>query len=48
MELIKGKDGYMEAIRALYEDAFPPAEKKPFAMMEKLEEEGRMEILAAV
>lgn len=39
---------YEERVFALYEEAFPPEEKKPRAMMEALSAAGKMEILAIV
>ena len=37
---------YREAVRQLYEDSFPEAEKKPFSKMEELSHEGKMRMLA--
>lgn len=39
---------YREAVRALYEEAFPEIERKPFSLMEELSGQGQMEILAVV
>lgn len=37
---------YCAAVKALYLEAFPAAERKPFEKMEELAREGRMELLA--
>lgn len=37
---------YREQVWTLYEQAFPPEEKKPRELMEKLQAEGKMELLA--
>ena len=37
---------YYNAIRSLYEEAFPEEEKKPFERMEELAYQGKMELLA--
>lgn len=39
---------YKEEIFALYEEAFPPEEKKPRELLETLAEQGKMELLAVV
>ena len=39
---------YRTEVYKLYEAAFPAEEKKPFEMMEKLAEEGKMELMAIV
>ena len=39
---------YKAQLYELYEEAFPEQEKKPLQVMEKLAEDGRMEILAMV
>ncbi len=51
MELIKlGKTEkrYLEPLKALYFDAFPEVERKPFPYMEELCASGKMEMLAVV
>lgn len=48
MELIKAEGIYLDQLKELYEEAFPREEKKPFALMERCAEEGKMEILAVV
>lgn len=51
MELLNiQKEGsrYQEAVWELYEQAFPADEKKPRDLMEKLEAEGKIELLALV
>lgn len=40
------REEYLEAVKALYLTAFPKEEKKPFALMEQLAREGKMEIQA--
>lgn len=37
---------YKDEVYALYEEAFPPEEKKPLEMMEDLTAQGKMELLA--
>ena len=39
---------YREAVHALYEEAFPEIERKPFSLMEELSARGKMEMLAVV
>lgn len=39
---------YREAVHALYEEAFPEIERKPFSLMEELSARGKMEMLAIV
>lgn len=39
---------FKEQVYALYEEAFPPEEKKPVPLMEMLAEKGQMELLAVV
>ncbi len=39
---------YKGLVKELYESAFPEAEKKPFAAMEALAAEGKMELMALV
>lgn len=39
---------YKEQVKSLYESAFPAEEKKPFAKMEELAREGKMELTAIV
>lgn len=39
---------YREAVHALYEEAFPEIERKPFSLMEELAARGKMEMLAVV
>lgn len=41
-------EAYREQVFALYEEAFPPEEKKPRSMLEALSEAGKMEIMAIV
>ncbi len=36
----------LNQLRSLYEESFPPEEKKPFSLMLKKQEEGHMELLA--
>lgn len=45
--LAEGK-AYKNQAYELYEEAFPPEEKKPTAMLERLAEEGKQELLAIV
>lgn len=48
LNVYKGGAAYREQVFALYEEAFPPAEKKPRSMMERLSAAGKMEIMAIV
>ncbi|MGN0513141.1 MAG: GNAT family N-acetyltransferase [Lachnospiraceae bacterium] len=49
MELINvNETPYLSQFKKLYEDSFPKSEKKPFAMMQKMCCEGRMEMFAIV
>lgn len=43
----EGKE-YREQVYALYQDAFPEEEKKPVSMLEEMEKQGKLEILAVV
>lgn len=43
----EGKD-FRDRVKALYEEAFPPVEKKPFSLMKALYKQGKMELLAIV
>lgn len=44
IEIVRTKE-QMKRLRALYEEAFPKSEKKPFSMMKRLRKKGNMEFL---
>lgn len=48
IDIMKETEPYQEMVWELYEEAFPPQEKKPRELMERMAQEGRMELLAAV
>lgn len=48
MDILTQGHRYKEDVHKLYEEAFPDEEKKPWAMMEYLADEGKMELLAIV
>lgn len=48
LEIHTAGSAYREQLYALYERAFPEEEKKPQALLEKLYEQGREELLAVV
>ena len=48
IDITKEPSKYKNQVWELYENAFPPEEKKPRKLMEDMEKEGKMELLAAV
>lgn len=48
IQVTKANTRWLEAVRALYMEAFPQIERKPFEQIVRLCEAGRMEILAIV
>ena len=41
MELLVNDRKYLKELKALYKDAFPKEERKPFFFIEKLKKEGK-------
>lgn len=48
LEIHSEGEKYTSELRSLYKEAFPPEEKKPWDLMERLYKENKMEILAIV